>query len=133
MILMIARCCPGSAVDGMSGCLLVAAYAGHIVVQMRNDMSTTADITTLIESIIRERFSEAAIDHVEIAEEKDFDGDPILRVVVVYDGKHILDAKKTSGLVRHIRHKLVASRESVFPILSFMSKSEAAEMKAAAA
>lgn len=91
------------------------------------------EIAALIEKTVRERFVDIDIQSVTVAEDVDFDGGPVLRVRIVFDHKGPLDASKTSGIVRHLRHRLVEQDEMAFPIVAFMSKSDAAGMKAEAA
>lgn len=82
------------------------------------------DILGIIEGTVRERFG-AQISSVRVTKETDHDGDDIFRVTVVYDGTVPLDAHKTSGIVRHTRHKLIERNEHTFPIFAFVSKADA--------
>ncbi len=96
-------------------------------------MAVNREITELIERVVRERFADAAIEDVSIAEEADSDGDAIFRVTVVFGNKGPLDASKTSGIARHIRHALLGRQDNTFPIFSFVSKSDWAGHNPAAA
>jgi len=62
-----------------------------------------------------------------VTEDEDADGDAVLRVTIVFEGKpEALDREKLVGLVRHMRSQLIDTLNSeAFPILSFMSKNEA--------
>lgn len=91
------------------------------------------EITELIERIVRDRFPDVAIQSVGVVKDTDYDDETVFRVTVVVDHKGILDAQKSAGLVRHIRHKLLDREEHTFPIVAFVSKGEAARMKTAAA
>jgi hypothetical protein len=53
--------------------------------------------------------------------------------LIVDEGKGRLDAKRASGLTRHVRSKLAEIGESAFPLLSFISKNEAGELNTEAA
>lgn len=90
------------------------------------------DILSLIERTVRERFGDAVIHSVNVTRDADNDGDAVFRVTVVFDSKTPLDAHKTSGIVRHTRHKLIEREEFAFPIFDFVSKAEAGKVTAAA-
>ena len=87
-------------------------------------------IKDIIEAVIRERLSSDVVHKVVVTSDEDADGDAVLRVAVVLEGKHSdLDREKVVGLIRHLRSKLEDSEDraaaQAFPILSFMSKNEA--------
>jgi hypothetical protein len=83
-------------------------------------------------SILRERFSDEAIFSVTATEDVDEDGVAVLLLRVVLNVSS-LDAKKASGLVRHLRSRLAEVGDERFPILSFLSKSDAKAMTPEAA
>lgn len=91
------------------------------------------EVAALIEATVRERFTGIEIESVSVTEDVDFDGGAVLRVRVVFNHRGPLDAGRTSGIVRHLRHRLLEQHEEAFPIVAFMSKSDAAGMKAEAA
>lgn len=93
---------------------------------------STNDVLSLIEKTVRERFGDAVIHSVKVDRETDHDGDAVFRVTVVFEGSAPLDAHKTSGIVRHTRHKLIAREEHAFPIFAFVSKAEAGKSTEAA-
>jgi hypothetical protein len=94
----------------------------------------TRAISDIIEGIVRKQFADTPILAVRVSQDTDYDGDAVFRVtVIVDDGAAPLDAHKTSGIARHIRHKLLAKREDTFPILAFISKSDAKRMETEAA
>ena len=83
------------------------------------------EVRTIIESVVRERFADAAIESVRIVEDEDSDGDAVFRVTVILDaGQGTLDPHKTASIVRHLRHKLIERHEEGFPIMTFVSKAE---------
>jgi len=90
------------------------------------------DILGIIERTVRERFGDGLISSVRVVRETDHDGDDVFRVTVVFDSKSPLDAHKTSGIVRHIRHRLIERDEHTFPIVAFVSKADAGKNAAAA-
>jgi hypothetical protein len=94
----------------------------------------TNDIKQIIESVVRERLSEARILNVEVEEDEDLDGDTVFRVMVVYDQQNgVVDAHKAAGLARHTRSRLGQQNIFNFPIFRFVSQSDAKKLKAAAA
>jgi hypothetical protein len=92
-------------------------------------------IATLIETVIRDRLGNRAVEHVRVEPDRDFDGDSIFRVTVVLsdEDERNLDARRALGTTRHIRHKLIEANETGFPILSFVAKSEMPDMRPEAA
>ena len=91
------------------------------------------EIQALIDRVVRDRFKDVAIQSVTVSKEMDYDDDAVFRVTIVFDHKGPLDARKTAGLVRHLRHELLERKESAFPIVAFVSKSDAARMGTEAA
>lgn len=82
-------------------------------------------IAKVVRETLAADFNNVTITDVFVEEEVDADGDPLLRVEVIFEGTpKDLDAKKLSGAVRHIRPKLAEIGESAFPLLSFISKGE---------
>lgn len=96
-------------------------------------MDLTDDIARRIEAVIRENLA-GAVCQVRVTEAFDHVHNPILEVTVVVDRRSALDPQMTAGLVRHIRCRLNDTRvDAPFPILSFISKADAAGLKPAAA
>jgi hypothetical protein len=91
------------------------------------------NIVELIERVVREKFSDEAIDTVRVVTGRDYDGDEVFNVTVVYSKNGPLDSHKTSKIVRHVRHKLLEKQQTAFPIFTFRSKSDAARLKPEAA
>ena len=84
------------------------------------------NIDDILKKVIQEQLSPARIVDVHSEEAEDHDGDPIMRIRVVYEAeKNRLDPKKIASLVRQLREPL-NSLPSVerFPILSFMIPEE---------
>ncbi len=90
-------------------------------------------IAKLIERVVRERFADVDIQSVTVAKDINYEDDDVFRVTIVFDHKGPLDAQKTAGLVRHLRHELLEMKETTFPIVAFISKSDAARMGTEAA
>ena len=84
-------------------------------------------------SVVRERLSDARILNVEIEEDEDYDGDTVYQVAVVYDHDNgLVDEQKAAGLARHTRSRLGERNIFNFPIFRFVVQSEAKKLKAAA-
>jgi len=96
-------------------------------------MAVDPKTAKLIESVVRKHFADAVIDSVRVEKEAEYEDDTVFRVTVIFQGKGTLDAGKTSGITRHVRHALLEKREDRFPIFSFVSRADAAGMKPAAA
>jgi hypothetical protein len=63
---------------------------------------------------------------LDVQEDVDHDGDPILRIRVTFrnDGSK-LETTKVKGLIRHLRSALAEADESRFPVISFQVENEA--------
>jgi len=97
-------------------------------------MNVTDAIAKLIETVIRDEFGDDAIDSVRVVEALDYQDDRVFKVMVVFDKRGGLDPQKTAAIVRHIRNKLNETGDgSPFPILSFVSKADAASLSPEAA
>lgn len=97
-------------------------------------MNVTDEIANLIEGIIRSEFADAAIESVRVVEALDYQDDRVFKVTVIFDKKGSLDPHKTVAIVRHLREQLRGKGEPLaFPILSFVSKADAASVKPEAA
>ncbi|MYK31346.1 MAG: hypothetical protein F4051_06360 [Boseongicola sp. SB0670_bin_30] len=87
----------------------------------------------LVKQVVETQLSPALVHNLSVKEDVDADGDPIFRIVVVFEAeKDRLDPDRVVGLARHLRNHLVESEddwdESVlerFPIFSFMTAEEA--------
>ena len=87
-----------------------------------------------INDIVRRRLTSARIVNVDVRSGFDSDGDPVLRVTVVFASEPTAqDTKKMVGLVRHIRTGLNRSGADSFPLLSYVSRREASKLELAAA
>jgi hypothetical protein len=74
---------------------------------------------------LTEEFDHLRILDVQIHEDRDVDGDDVLRINVIFEGApKDLDAKKLSGIIRHLRPRLNAIQEFAIPLLSFISRAD---------
>ena len=84
-------------------------------------------LTQLAEAVIRRQFSDAVIHAVAVKPEVYHDGDAILRVtVVVRDGIERLDPEKVLGVVGQLWLELGEAGIESFPIVSYVTESDAA-------
>ncbi|PJK28924.1 hypothetical protein [Minwuia thermotolerans] len=81
-----------------------------------------------IRATLEEQFENLEILSINIRDDVDRDGEPILNVKVVFDGKHrSLDARKTASFLRLMRNRLEEQgdeRNYLFPMVSFISKAD---------
>ena len=79
-------------------------------------------VKDVIEETLRERCGNV---FELIAVRPDFDqyGDEILVIKAIFNADR-LGAKRTSGLIRHLRPKLAEVGTEAFPVISFIAKSE---------
>lgn len=96
------------------------------------DKSRKAALNSAIEKVVRTQFADAEINAVHVTEDLDYDGDPILRVVVVFETSVGPDLVKASGLARHIWPAIENSNSDAFPVISFRSKADQARLREAA-
>lgn len=100
-------------------------------------MAVSEEIRGAITEVVKTSFSDAKISSVRISAGTDSDDDPVLWVYVVFDSKdakETLDARRMSGLTRHIIKKLVEIESSdAFPLVSFISTKDAKKINFEAA
>ena len=91
------------------------------------------ELQAMIESVIRQRLG-PSIEAVSVERGTDSDGDPVLNIIVVFDGKRAgVDAHRLVGIARHLRPRLEQQNVDAFPMVRLISKSDAAKMKNEAA
>jgi hypothetical protein len=77
----------------------------------------------VVAAVVIARFAHSIVDHVSVAPDVDSDGEPILRVMVVFaDDISELDMRELAGIVRHVRPALLEHQETAFPIFRFLTK-----------
>jgi hypothetical protein len=91
-----------------------------------------AALNDAIEHIVRAEFGDSAIDAVHVFPEIDDEGDEIFRVAIVLTPKAKFDPVKAKGLTRHIFPTLREAARDAFPLVSFFSKRDYAQVSAAA-
>jgi hypothetical protein len=88
-------------------------------------MAQKGKVEQIVRSVLAQEFGNVEILSINITPDFDEDGDSVLIVKVVFDGdKRVLDARKTSGLTRHVLPKIEKIGVNAFPVFSFIAKSE---------
>ena len=78
--------------------------------------------------------NQTGFESVDVQSDHDEDGNEILVVQIVFDGKQrALDPQKTSSLTRHLRPRIADIGVYAFPVISFVSKSDLGKRAAAVA
>ncbi|WP_421952382.1 hypothetical protein [Pelagibacterium sp.] len=79
-------------------------------------------IGSVVEEVLKADFHNVKILRVDVREDVDADGDDVLLISVVFEGRpKDLDAKMLSGAVRNVRPRLTDIGERAFPMFSFVS------------
>lgn len=92
---------------------------------MALEMRDLSKIKKAVRATLARNFERVRIIDIRIHEDVDSDGDEMLRIDVVFDGSpKDVDARKLSGLVRHLRPRLAELSESALPLLSFISAAD---------
>lgn len=91
-----------------------------------------ASLAKEVEKVVREAFPDGAIDAVQLEDDWDEDGEPIIWVTVVFRSGSVLDVRKRMALISNIRPVLAEQGTSAFPVVSYRSKSDHDKLSAAA-
>ncbi len=89
----------------------------------------TERLKSIVEPIVREKIRSGDIVDVRVNGGEDADGDDIIVVNVVFEGR--LDPIETAQLTRFVRNELLAIDDRRFPHTSYISKTEAGNRAAA--
>jgi hypothetical protein len=92
--------------------------------------ASKTDVRQMLETFAREQFPESNLENVLIEYGEDADGDPILRITVIFSSDKFFDPVKASGFVRHLRPKL--RDDNLFPLVSFVTAADHRRQQAAA-
>ena len=83
------------------------------------------DLDRIVRDEFRKRFPDAKLVSLELEEDSDYEGDPILQVRITFEAEaDRLDPKETSGFIRHLLPALLKQGETAFPIVSYISKND---------
>lgn len=89
-----------------------------------------ATIDDVVLAVMSQALGPDAIARVEVRRGVDSDGDRILRITIILNDNLPPDPKRLAAFVRHLRTELDGHDD--FPILSFISKSDAGKLVEAA-
>jgi hypothetical protein len=82
-------------------------------------------VANTIKEIVEKQLAPAVVTEIVLESDIDHDGDPILRVQVIFEADDDqLDPAKVKGLTRHLREPLDNFANVGFPVLNFTSKRE---------
>jgi len=91
-------------------------------------------IEDVVKDVVSTNFDDVVIDSIDVEADRDSDGDPILRITVVFDADiNTVDGTALAGLIRHLRPRLREQNEEAFPIFRFMTKKDSDGLRRAAA
>jgi len=88
---------------------------------------TNEEIREVVESIFKNHFGDVDVLAINVRPDLDHDGDPVVRVKIVYDGKgELLSSPGTLYVREEVWMELASDPEQEvgFPILSFIEKSD---------
>ena len=84
-----------------------------------------------VRKVVQKQLAPAKIVGLTEEEANDHEGDPILRIEVVFDAPgDLLDPNKVLGLGRHLRKRLHELGTDRFPIVSYMTPDEVSDAAA---
>ena len=84
-----------------------------------------SQVRAIIERHLKSQLDLTHMVSLDVREERDSDGDPVLHVIVVYEADKVkLDASKLSGFVRRLRPALFEAGEDRFPVMSYISRED---------
>ncbi|MCY4049550.1 MAG: hypothetical protein OXF24_08185 [Hyphomicrobiales bacterium] len=83
------------------------------------------EIRDFVEKLSRSMLPKGEFVKVHVREDEDWEGDKILDVIIVFEGKKKLDHKETLRLGPLVHKELVESGDPRFPMIDFVVKDEA--------
>lgn len=86
------------------------------------------EIQNRIEKLSKKTLPKDELLKVQVKEYEDWEGDEILDVIIVLEGKKKLDVEKTIELRRLVRDELEESDEGRFSMFKFVIREEAGEL-----
>ena len=90
-----------------------------------------ANIDKIVKQVVQNQLAPARIVNLTVMEAEDVDGDPILRIEVVFKAAgDRLDPEKVLGLGPRLPKRLHKANADRFPVFSFMTSEEAADAAA---
>lgn len=99
-----------------------------------SDIDTNDALEPAVAEVVRAHFRGSTIDEVTIRPDFDHDGEPILRVTVIFSSDMAkIDPGNLSSIARHVAAKLREQGRSQFPIFRFLSKRDSDRLRNEAA
>lgn len=84
------------------------------------------EVAQMVAKTLHNDFENVKILNVKVNHDVDYDGDAILKIEVVFEGRpRDIDARMISGAVRRVRPHLEKLGELAFPLMSFVSRRDA--------
>lgn len=94
-------------------------------------MSDLREITTVVESVLRDHLRSGEVIRVVVHRNDDSADGDVLVIKIVFNSRTSLDSAEIARVGRFIWRRLIEMGEDGFPSLSFISKSEAGKLAAA--
>ena len=91
-------------------------------------MRAEGTIEAASRAVLSERMRGTRIVSVQAEHDLDADGDDVLNVTVVIESASKLDASNLASIVRHVRPRLGEVGENSFPMMSFVTQSDARKL-----
>lgn len=90
---------------------------------------THQTLEAALRKTLEQEFNNVEILDIKIEDDFDQDGEPVVNVKVIFDGnRKRLDSRRVAGFLRHVRSNLredgIDDADTVFPIMSFISRSD---------
>ncbi|MBL4629112.1 MAG: hypothetical protein JKY00_13970 [Roseicyclus sp.] len=83
------------------------------------------DLLATVQKIVVKQLDPARVERVDVEHDVDHDGDPILRIKIVFEIEgDRLNPRAVRGLARHLREPLQELRVEEFPTFSFSTVKE---------
>ena len=88
-------------------------------------MASHNDLLATVQEIVEQQLHPARVERVDVEHDVDHDGDPILRIKIVFEIEgDRLNPRAVRGLARHLREPLQKLRVEEFPTFSFSTVKE---------
>lgn len=84
-----------------------------------------------LEAIIRKSLPDSEIVKVTIKDDTNREGDPVVRITIVYRGSDALDARRMSDTLGGLWEAIVTSGDSASPVVTFVASRDCEDAAAA--
>ena len=93
--------------------------------EMKMQKMAIREVRDIVEKLSKEMLPKGELVKVHVKEDEDWEGDEILDVIIVFEGKKKINHKKTLRLGPLLRKEMIESGDSRFPMIDFVVKDEA--------